>query len=31
MPKYLFFLVLGLVAILCLVILKRLRKAEQFA
>ena len=29
MPKYLFFLVLGLVAILSLVILKRLRKSEQ--
>ena len=29
MPKYLFFLVLSLVAILCLVMLKRLRKAEQ--
>jgi len=29
MPKYLFFLILGLVAILCLVILKRLRKTEQ--
>ncbi len=29
MPRYLFFLVLGLVAILCLVMLKRLRKAEQ--
>lgn len=31
MPKYLFFLILGLVAILCLVILKRLRKAEHAA
>lgn len=29
MPKYLFFLVLGLVAILCLVILKRLRMVEH--
>ena len=29
MPKYLFFLVLGLVAILCLIILKRLRMAEH--
>lgn len=28
MPKYLFFLVLGLAALLCLVILKRLRKLE---
>ena len=30
MPKYLFFLVLGLVAILSLVILKRLRNTEKF-
>ncbi len=29
MPKYLFFLVLALAAILCLVILKRLRKLQQ--
>ena len=29
MPKYLFFLVLGLVAILCLVIMKRLRSVED--
>ncbi|MDH5354654.1 MAG: DUF2157 domain-containing protein [Gammaproteobacteria bacterium] len=29
MPKYLFFLVLALVAILCLVVLKRLRSTEQ--
>ena len=29
MPKYLFFLVLGLVAILCLVMLKRLRKTRH--
>lgn len=29
MPKYLFFLVLGLVALLCLVVLKRLRNTEQ--
>jgi uncharacterized membrane protein len=29
MPKYLFFLVLGLAAILCLLILKRLRKLEH--
>ena len=29
MPKYLFFLIMSLMAILCLVIFKRLRKSEQ--
>jgi hypothetical protein len=29
MPKYLFFLLMSLMAILCLVIFKRLRQGEQ--